>query len=88
MRLAEDQEKEFITNKRLQELTFDNMVKHLRATIVTFPDRRTGQNTQYSLEDVALGAFSVFFTQVPLFCHFKDPWKKRKVKAMPKLYSQ
>ena len=37
MRLPEDQEKKFIIEKRLQELTFDNMVKYLRATIVNFP---------------------------------------------------
>jgi hypothetical protein len=32
-----------------------------------FPDKRTGQNTIYRMEDVALGAFSVFFTQSPSF---------------------
>jgi hypothetical protein len=32
-----------------------------------FPDKRTGQNTIYRIEDVALGAFSVFFTQSPSF---------------------
>jgi hypothetical protein len=32
-----------------------------------FPDKRTGQNTIYRMEDVAIGAFSVFFTQSPSF---------------------
>ena len=51
MRLPKDQENKFLTGKRLQKLTFDNMVKYLRATIVNFPDKRTGQNTSYSLEN-------------------------------------
>ena len=81
MRLPEDQEKEFITEKRLEQLTFDNMVKYLRATIVNFPDKRTGQNTRYSLEDAALGAFSVFFTQSPSFLSFQDSMEKTKGKS-------
>ncbi len=32
-----------------------------------FPDKRTGRNLQYSMEDVAAAAFSVFFTQSPSF---------------------
>ncbi|MEN8259450.1 MAG: ISNCY family transposase, partial [Pseudomonadota bacterium] len=32
-----------------------------------FPDKRTGRNIQYSMEDVASAAFSVFFTQSPSF---------------------
>ena len=32
-----------------------------------FPDKRTDNNTFYCMEDVALAAFSVFFTQSPSF---------------------
>ena len=32
-----------------------------------FPDKRTGRNIRYSMEDVATAAFSVFFTQSPSF---------------------
>ena len=81
MRLPEEQEKKFIIEKSLDELTFDNMVKYLRATIVNFPDKRTGQNTRYSLEDAALGAFSVFFTQSPSFLSFQTSMEKRKGKS-------
>jgi hypothetical protein len=81
MRLPEEQEKKFINEKRLEELTFDNMVKYLRATIVTFPDKRTGQNTRYSLEDAALGALSVFFTQSPSFLSFQTSMEKTKGKS-------
>ena len=39
----------------------------LKSAIAHFPDKRTGSNLSYSMEDVALGAFSVFFTQSPSF---------------------
>ena len=51
--------------------TFDRMVTYLRAHMARFPDLRTGQNTLYSMEDAALGAFSVFFTQSPSFLSFQ-----------------
>jgi hypothetical protein len=47
--------------------TWDAQLDHLRQTVSGFPDRRTGDNTSYSMEDIALGAFSVFFTQCPSF---------------------
>ena len=31
------------------------------------PDRRTGENTEYTMEDFGVSAFSVFFTQSPSF---------------------
>ena len=40
-------------------LTFSHMFNEFRQLIRQFPDQRTGQNTVYSIEDVALGAFSV-----------------------------
>ena len=48
-------------------LTFDQMITSLRETIQNFPDKRRGKNSFYSMEDVGLGAFSVFFTQCPSF---------------------
>ncbi len=47
--------------------TWDEHLEHLRQVIGGFPDRRTGDNTSYSMEDIGLGAFSVFFTQCPSF---------------------
>jgi hypothetical protein len=78
MRLPQDQEQKFVIEKRLQQLSFDNMVNCLRTTIANFPDKRTGQNTRYSLEDAALGAFSVFFTQSPSFLSFQNAMQKAK----------
>ena len=60
MRLPEHQERAILLEKRSAEFTFENMVKHFRKTINSFPDRRTVSNTRYSIEDAALGAFSVY----------------------------
>lgn len=38
-----------------------------RQVLESLPDRRTGKNTRYGMEDAALSAFSVFFTQTPSF---------------------
>lgn len=44
-----------------------SQIRHLRQVFAGWPDRRTGTNTQYSMEDIGLSAFSVFFTQSPSF---------------------
>jgi hypothetical protein len=46
-------------------LGFDDLIARLRAVAGALPDPRTGDNTQYSMADLALAAFSVFFTQCP-----------------------
>jgi hypothetical protein len=61
-----------------QSLDFDSMVSHLRSTMASFPDKRTGSNCHYSIEDAALGAFSVFFTQSPSFLSFQKNMLKNK----------
>ena len=43
------------------------MVGHLRKVFAGLPDRRTGSNLSYSMEDFGMSAFSVFFTQSPSF---------------------
>ena len=48
-------------------LSFPRLMDQLRKVIQEFPDKRTGQNCHYRLEDAALAAFSVFFTQSPSF---------------------
>ena len=47
--------------------SWDHYVGSLRRTLGDLPDKRTGDNTQYSMEDIGLSAFSVFFTQSPSF---------------------
>lgn len=53
-------------------LSFDNLVNHLRTIAGSLPDQRTGNNTKYTMEDITLSAFSVFFTQSPSFLDFQN----------------
>lgn len=46
---------------------FDSVVSSLRQTLASLPDKRTGTNTQYGMDDAGLSAFGVFFTQSPSF---------------------
>jgi hypothetical protein len=50
---------------------FDQLLERLRCVAAGLPDRRTGENTQYSMADLALAAFSVFFTQCPSFLSYQ-----------------
>ena len=50
---------------------FDDLIARVRAVAGALPDPRTGDNTQYSMADLALAAFSVFFTQCPSFLSFQ-----------------
>lgn len=50
--------------KRLQ---FDELVGYLKVHFQLLPDYRQGFNTTYQIQDAALSAFSVFFTQSPSF---------------------
>ena len=65
-------------NRKPQQLSFDSMVNYLRSTMAGFHDKRTGSNCRYSIEDAALGAFSVFFTQSPSFLSFQESMLKNK----------
>ena len=46
---------------------FDQLIGRLRQCVAAFPDPRTGRNKKYTMEDIGLGAFSVFYTQSPSF---------------------
>src|SRR5271157_581882 len=52
--------------------TFQILLSLLMGCVESFPDRRTGKNTQFSLEDVTRGAFGVFFCQSPSFLAFQE----------------
>jgi hypothetical protein len=47
--------------------TFPELVQFLRLTLGGLPDARTGDNVSYSMADIAMGAFSVFFNQSASF---------------------
>ena len=47
----------------------------------SLPDKRTGKNTRYGMEDAALSAFSVFFTQTPSFLAYQRKMADSKGKS-------
>ena len=46
---------------------FERLVAELKELMRQFPDKRTGKNLVYRMEDAALGAFAVFYIQCPSF---------------------
>jgi hypothetical protein len=46
---------------------FDGIIRFFREVLQTLPDKRTGKNRRYGMEDAALSALGVFFTQSPSF---------------------
>lgn len=61
-----------------EELKIDWMIKKIQTAAAGFPDPRTGRNTQYEMEDAAMGAFSVFFTQCESFLEYQREMKRHK----------
>lgn len=55
---------------------FDQLIERWRVVAAGFPDRRTGDNTQFTMADIALSAFAVFFTQCPSFLSFQQNREK------------
>jgi len=50
---------------------FNTIVGCFRQVLSSLPDKRTGKNIRYGMEDAALSAFSVFFTQTPSFLAYQ-----------------
>lgn len=50
---------------------FETLVGSFRQRLSSLPDNRIGKNTRYGMEDAALSAFSVFFTQTPSFLAYQ-----------------
>ena len=53
----------------------------LKGLMRQFPDKRTGKNRVYSIEDAALGAFAVFYTQSPSFLAHQKTMEQAKGKS-------
>ena len=51
---------------------FNHFIQRLRTAAAALPDGRTGQNILYSMADIGLSAFSVFFTQCPSFLSYQQ----------------
>lgn len=61
-------------------LSFENLVDYFISIIGSLPNQRTGNNMKYTMEDIALSAFSVFFTQSPSFLDFQKSMREQKGK--------
>ena len=59
---------------------FSTLLTFLEDAVGLFPDKRTGDNIRYSMRDVALSAFSVFFTQSPSFLSHQELMQRQKGK--------
>ena len=60
---------------------FDTLVGSFRQRLSSLPDKRTGKNTRYGMEDAALSTFSVFYTQTPSFLAYQRKMADRKGKS-------
>ena len=53
-------------------LRFDNLQAIFHRSIAHLPDhRKPSPNTCYTIQDAALGAFGIFFTQSPSFLEYQ-----------------
>jgi hypothetical protein len=59
-----------------EELKLEHLVDSLKQSFEKFCDVRKGKNTQYSMVDAGMGAFSVFFTQSPSFLSYQQDMKR------------
>ena len=55
---------------------FDRFLERCRTVFAGLTDRRTGENRSYTMRDIALSAFAVFFTQSPSFLSFQQNMEK------------
>jgi len=60
--------------------SFDQIIEYFKSILEKFPDKRTGKNKRYQIVDVALSAFSVFFTQTPSFLAYQRTMEQNKGK--------
>ena len=44
-----------VYNSKCEPFTFDSIVDQFSSVIEKFPDKRTGNNTRYTIEDATLG---------------------------------
>jgi len=57
---------------------FLSLLSILTDCIEGFPDPRKGKNSRYSMRDITLSAFSVFFTQSPSFLSYQRSMQQQK----------
>jgi hypothetical protein len=56
---------------------FQEMLAGVHRSLEAIPEHRKGRNTQYTIEDAGLSAFSVFYLQSPSFLSYQKQMKKQ-----------
>lgn len=64
-----------------KHITFSALLEIFKGTAASLRDNRTGRNIQYKIDDIALSAFSVFFTQSPSFLAYQKKMQQIKGKS-------
>lgn len=64
--------------KQITTLKFDDVMAALRQRMQEIPDPRSGSNTSYSMEQIGMAAFLVFFTQSPSFLSYQTSMQLNK----------
>jgi len=59
-------------------LSLNSLVESLKEVMRAAPDKRTGKNCVYRMEDAALAAFAVFYTQSPSFLAYQRTMEQTK----------
>jgi len=57
---------------------FDQLINRIHQRLAGFHDRRTGKNKKYTMENIGLSAFAVFYTQCPSFLAAQKAMKENK----------
>ncbi len=57
---------------------FDKIIKELSSCFEKLPDQRRGKNTQYEIQDAAVGALGIFFTQSASFLAYQRLMEEKK----------
>jgi hypothetical protein len=65
-------------------ISLSTLLGFYQSALARFPDRRTGNNTQYDMQDIGMAAFSVFFTQNPSFLAHQQAMRQRNGKSNAK----
>ena len=61
-----------------KSLKFEELLASVRGALDHLPEHRSGQNTQYTLTEAGLCAFSVFYMHSPSFlAHQRDMQRQR-----------
>jgi len=58
--------------------SFSDLISRLRDCAAALPDSRKGANTRFTMADIALSAFSIFFMQCPSFLAFQQSMQRQK----------